>query len=198
MKEETMKIRYLIAAAAVGLAAPAMAQVNNNASILQWFGNNSYGSIEQVGSVHAVARINQHGFDNKAGNTLFQADCPCFPELIPGINQVGSTNVEASISMGGSANQANIRQGRATNSRASIVQTPEGQIVPHDNKAYIFQDGFNADAEILQHGEFNFAFMIQGEGRGAVNLGRITQSGANNRAYMEQFGSGHQGFITQR
>ena len=56
----------------------------------------------------------------------------------------------------------------------------------------------NADAEIRQQGEFNRAFLVQGEGRGAVNLGRITQSGANNTAGMEQFGSGHQGFITQR
>jgi len=196
-----MKIRYLIAAFAVGLAAPAMAQDINLASqatISQQFGVNNYGSIEQVGSIHALATLYQWGSDNKAGNTLFQADCPCFPELIPGINQVGSTNVEASIFMGGSANQANIRQGQASNSRAHIVQSNEGQILSHDNIAYIFQDGFNADAEILQHGEFNFAFMIQGEGRGAVNLGRITQSGANNRASMEQFGSGHQGFITQR
>ena len=77
-----MKIRYLIAATAVGLAAPAMAQDNNHASISQQFGNNNYGSIEQVGSIQAVASIAQWGSDNKAGNTLFQPNCPCVPVAV--------------------------------------------------------------------------------------------------------------------
>jgi len=195
-----MKIRYLIAAAAVGLAAPAMAQDINlasQASISQQLGNNNYGSIEQAGSIHALASIDQWGSDNKAGNTLFQRDCPCYPVMYPGIYQVNSTNVQARVSMHGISDQANIIQWDASNSRALIAQDHEGQI-GHGNIAHIFQDGLNADAEIWQTGEFNRAFLIQGEGRGAVNLGRITQSGAHNTAGMEQFGSGHQGFITQR